>query len=363
MIRRLGNCDRYLPYLFFALISFWCHATEIPPRKTYKFLCQDIIINNQVIEEHNHRDCKTRYTLLEHILGKYKRPFTMLELGAKQGYFSLRAASTYPQSTFVMIEDNSLAKYFPSSDLLEICKRNTCLHNIVLFNREIVADELERLSECEHFDLVIAFNLFSSCKNNCLELIEPLLKLGDNILLEVPNWHNELNEYLSANNIELLCTFEHSKIWLREGHKNILLRRHWLRPLSSTLTIKSTYEEKKLIKNYDKLTITDWIPGINLITFKMYSGIYPTFDTVRNEILKLKDVAHTDWLAHNMIVQGDTITMIDCNDPRHENENIVATQIFDEKRERILSKILEWIKINNPKEVASFYIRKHMENW
>ena len=73
----------------------------------------------------------------------------------------------------------------------------------------------------------------------------------------------------------------------------------------------------------------------------------------------LKEIVHSDWLPHNMIVQGDTITMIDCNDPRHEN----ADTPIGARRDRMLLKILEWIKIENPREVAAYYERRHMEYW
>lgn len=333
-----------------------CDSNVIPKRKNSKYPSQDIIIHNQVIEEHNHKECKQRYTILQGMLSRYTRPFTMLDIGARQGYFSLRAAYNYPQSVFVMIEDNTLAKYYPNSNLLDICIKNKELHNIILFNKEIIEDDLQRLSECEHFDLVVAFDLFSSYKNDWRNIIEKILNLGDNILIEVPNEQVDLKAYLKSNRLALLWKFENSDIWFFEGQKNLLLRRHWLRPLTSTLAIESNYESKKLIKDYDKIVITDWVPGINLVTFKMCSGIYPTCETIGKGVRALKEIVHSDWLAHNMIVQGNTLTMIDCNDPRHDN-----TIPIDSRRNRMLFKILEWIKIDNPREVAAFYHHKHME--
>ena len=260
---------------FSCALGTWCADRVIPEKKNTTDPSQDLIMRNHVIEQHNHKECKQRYNLLQSILSKYTRPFTMLDIGARQGYFSLRAAYNYPQSVFVMIEDISEAKLYPDYNLLDICLKNKELHNIILFNKGIIADDLQRLSECEHFDLVVAFNVFASDKINWPSIVDKIINLGDNILVEVPHELEDLRTDLESKRFALLWKFENSDILFFEGQKNLLLRRHWLRPLTSSLTIESTYESKKLIKDYDKIVITDWVPGINLITFKMYSGILP----------------------------------------------------------------------------------------
>ena len=53
---------------------------------------QDIIINTELIKKASGKhQCSVRYDLLkDKLLHKYKRPFTMLDLGASQGYYSFR---------------------------------------------------------------------------------------------------------------------------------------------------------------------------------------------------------------------------------------------------------------------------------
>lgn len=58
-----------------------------------------------------------------------------------------------------------------------------------------------------------------------------------------------------------------------------------------------------------------WVPGINLCTFKMCGGAYPTIQQLQNSLLKCKQPKHTDWMVNNMILQGWNIHLIDADDP------------------------------------------------
>ena len=51
------------------------------------------------------RDCATRYALIKAALPPWTRPFTMLDLGAAQGYFGLRFAEDHPYCCAVMIDE------------------------------------------------------------------------------------------------------------------------------------------------------------------------------------------------------------------------------------------------------------------
>ena len=63
--------------------------------------------------------------------------------------------------------------------------------------------------------------------------------------------------------------------------------------------------------------VSDWIPGINLLTFKMCQGAYPTPEMLKEELSVIRDPSHNDWMINNMIVQGNKIELIDYNDPTH----------------------------------------------
>ena len=76
---------------------------------------QDIIINNCLIKPAStkiqgqtiNHDCTTRYRIIKNILDQYKRPFTMLDIGASQGYYSFKTAYDFPKAVCVMIEGDN----------------------------------------------------------------------------------------------------------------------------------------------------------------------------------------------------------------------------------------------------------------
>jgi hypothetical protein len=67
---------------------------------------QDIFVNGQILKN-GVRFCESRFNLIEEfILNKFNRPFTLIDLGAAQGYFSLNAAYKY-NCCSVMVEGNN----------------------------------------------------------------------------------------------------------------------------------------------------------------------------------------------------------------------------------------------------------------
>ena len=72
---------------------------------------QDILVKGEIVEKASFgkRYAEERFKIVNSILEKYQRPFTMLDIGAAQGYFSLRAAELYPDSTFVLLEGSNKA--------------------------------------------------------------------------------------------------------------------------------------------------------------------------------------------------------------------------------------------------------------
>lgn len=63
--------------------------------------------------------------------------------------------------------------------------------------------------------------------------------------------------------------------------------------------------------------ISDWVPGVNILTFKMYHGSYPTTEMLQKSMKKLKGIAHNDWSINNMVLSGHRLIFVDFNDPSH----------------------------------------------
>lgn len=149
--------------------------------------------------------CQSRYELLKPILNQLDRSFSLLDLGAAQGYFSFRVANDYPSSSCVMIEANNTSYYTHHGDMLyDLCQLNPELKNIFYIQNRVNLSDLSYLNQNEHFDVVIAFlvvHLMEKTLKEQAKIIEVLLELGDNLILEVANdvgvIHTTYVEYLS----------------------------------------------------------------------------------------------------------------------------------------------------------------------
>lgn len=288
---------------------------------------QHIVINGQIIDNMpptNGQQPEKRYQIIKDFLNLYQRPFTMLDLGAAQGYHSLKAAWQYPDSVFVMIEGNNSAYKLAGDQLLSICKANNQLNNIIHLNKSLDIDDLTRLGECEHFDIVLALNVIHWLGNNWKQAIQSILTLGDHIIIETPPAEEskkteEIINYLHKIGAQIIAevprhTASNRKapmFLIKSEQSKILKRSTWFAP-ENKYEIISDIKQKKL-KKWDQGTeiISPWIPGINLITFKMYQGAYPLSTTLQKNLELSKDTVHNDWAPNNFVVQGNKLTLID----------------------------------------------------
>lgn len=285
---------------------------------------QHIVINGKIVDNMpptNKQQPEKRYAIIKKFLDQYQRPFTMLDLGAAQGYHSLKAAWHYPQSVFVMIEGNNHAYKLAGDQLLSICKCNDKLHNIIHLNKSLIIDDLVRLGECEHFDVVLALNVIH-WQGNWKKAIDAITQLGDNIIIETPpaaesDQKREIVEYLQKRGATLIAqvprhamnNLKNAPMFLIQATGPKKLRNaSWLQP-KGNYEIISDFKAKKLKKlDNGKEIITPWIPGINLMTFNKYQGAYPLAETVKDKITQLKKEVSANLVPNNIIVQGNKLT-------------------------------------------------------
>lgn len=330
---------------FISLIMFFfiatMHAVESDkstPAEIQAFLAkvrpdtyQDILVDGNVIKE-GVKDCEVRYPNIKQIADKYKRPFTVLDIGASEGYFSIKMAQEYKdKATCVMIEgDKTLL-------LPEICNINKGLNNLVVLEKFITPLDLKELGECEHFDIVLAFNVIHQMKEAWKETLDYLLTLGDYIFIETPpiGCHTAANkdllplieDYLSKHKNGRVVgrvprygrpgldtpDQKYSNVYLFQMNKNVLTKPTWGSPNKRFYPVISTFNEKAIYKpRINK--IIPWISGINVWTFKNMNGTYPFKTTMHEEIKRLSALPHTDFLPWNIIVQGNHLELIDWDD-------------------------------------------------
>jgi len=256
------------------------------------------------------------HRLKSNILDLYKRPITLLDIHAKDGYFSFNIAQEY-DSTCVMMENDCihinhlLQKYYHQNDT----------KNIILLKKEISIEDLERLASCEYFDVALIFNGVDHFGNEWKRTIDTLLNLGNNIIIGISDFSfntNQQKAYLKQcgcrmwqEDIHLYDTKTSSLFWCMRQNKS-LDRHHWLgkKGYSGDYLITSNFNEKTIYKYKENKTYP-WIRGINLLTFKMLEGILPDKNVIKITVENMEGILHEDLMLWNMIIQGTNITPID----------------------------------------------------
>ncbi|MGB8468055.1 MAG: class I SAM-dependent methyltransferase [Candidatus Babeliales bacterium] len=325
----------------------------------------DIVINGKVICTGYGQSCESRYIAIQQVANQYTRPFTVLEIGPSEGYISLQLAHHY-DATCVMVQDPS----YNNDVLNKLCRLNTQLHNLVLLSKRITVEELEQLAKCEHVDMVIAMNVVHHYDTHWQRVIDALLQLGDNIIIETPPAQTTdtqtanvallpyIQQYLEQQNGSIIAQTPRwsnpallaNTYWFQR-QKNALQTTSWynLHPFPANYTIHSNWHTKELQKIINgRSMVTPWKKGINLITFKMLNGTFPTKEKVAKLIMNMRRERSSDCLPHNMVIQGDTIALIDCEDPRCKTQGWPCS--------RTCTKVAYWVKMTNDKKLRDYFI-------
>lgn len=174
---------------------------------------QDIVIKGKT-QFQGINLCENRYNILKPLLESLeKKDFSVLDVGAGQGYFSFKIANDFPKARCYMIEHANKSYDHHARMLYQLCLLND-LSNVTFFHKEISVPVLENLNHQAHFDVVLALLVVHQIEDS-MEVrkaaIENLFKLGDHVVLEVSNdVAPELRDYvrdeLSHHN-EFECVF------------------------------------------------------------------------------------------------------------------------------------------------------------
>ena len=297
-------------FMFFCIVSNSFAKEKIKlPKSTY----QDIIINNKVVKKGYGPDCQSRYNAIKNVLKDFKRPITVLDIGAAEGYMSFRIANDF-DSTCVMIADpGTLGKVLP-----KLCRLNSDLDNIILLSKRINVQELEILSQCEHFDVVLALNvLHHFSKDTWKRAAEAILSLGDYVIIETPPVEDRVA--CGQSSIPEIFNFVEDKketviaktqrkhtnkksfgiTYLLKGNKVIERRKSWCSPFSYQM--HSSLAERFLWDGEYKFA---WPKGISLTTFEKLNGTYPEKNTIQQLTYNFEgDMQH-------IILQGNQIDIL-----------------------------------------------------
>lgn len=326
---------------------------------------QDIYVKGQVIEKASYaeRFLEQRFAIVNSVLSRYVRPITLLDIGSAQGYFSFRAAEMYPDSVFVMLEGSNPAYPLISKQVSSICELNKDLDNVIWFDTPIIPKQIQALSSCEHFDVVLLLNILHWFPNDWKMLIDAALKMSHVTIVELPPWEENLPAdvkklrfnihcYLSSFTQEVLegvprhndmsC---HTRFYIIENKNHFQIEKNTLlHPLNQSRkhVLSFDFKNKKMCKEdsvppYD-CHESEWIPGINLITYLMFHGAFPSRVNIVQELPI--DIEHKDWMPNNMIVQGRHVVLIDKNDPQNDTEKSASVHFYSQHQAQHLDRLI-----------------------
>lgn len=261
-----------------------------------------------------------RYEALKPLIKNYERAWTFLELWGKTGDLSFKIASKFVQAVCVVAESEN------SAHLFDECKRHS-LQNLLAVKNDLTLNNLIDLSDCEHIDCTFAPDFTLSFTQDWQKAVDAVLNMGDFVIIEAPSSKSSNQKFVEAYfeekggkiiaNPPTHLQSAVGPIYLFEVHKKHLLKRYWQYHKKIRLgeyTILSNFKEKKLIKNKKKPkehAIVDWVPGINLFTFKKLAGLWPEKDEIIKMILPMATIDHNDFRISNLIIQGLKIEPID----------------------------------------------------
>ncbi|MCX5921899.1 MAG: hypothetical protein NTX86_01065 [Candidatus Dependentiae bacterium] len=259
----------------------------------------------------------SHYQALQPLLNHYQRPITFLELWPETGQLSCHVAKNY-NSVCVMIDAKC------AQNLLSACQK---CNNVVLLKQNLSINDIHSLGECEHFDVTFVPDIANRFPTTWQKVINELMKLGDYLIIQAPAQGAPLcqaiTDYIQKKRGEPLsdvCTNEQGILYVLNTPKKHIIKRRWNYEKTWELgeyTIESTFAKKKFIKHKKKpagYTVTPWHPGINLYTFKQLNGAYPTKDMIRRKIQQFATMKHNDFRIFNLIIQGEKLVPIDCDE-------------------------------------------------
>ena len=363
-----------LCFLVLVFFGVWKVATRPHIRVLKREQYQDILVGDKVFRKatHGHHHNEERYAIIREFLSNFKRPFALFDLGASQGYYSLRAASEF-DCTAIMLEGNNPHYPHIGEQLLDICRANKKLDTIIFLSESIYPERIELLSQCENVDVVLVLNILHWFQDEWKVLADATMALGRFVIFETPpvqpsisqeqaQLREDIYTYLMEKGAVVIgdvprhLSNQTSQLLLVDsGEKSVLRKRSWVhQPMKDTThVITSTFKEKTLSKIVDsppdtRITET-WHPGINLVTFKMMHGAYPETKTLLKGMEPLRKIKHTDWMINNMIVQGRKVLFIDFNDPHHAGPSATC---YSKRR---FAKHQFMVQMEDPEEFESYF--------
>lgn len=264
------------------------------------------------------RECESRYEIIAGVARLFNRPFTVLDIGANLGYFSLRLAEDF-DCTVLALEGHY------SSWLTEVLNKNGN-ERVISVSRTATLDDLRTLADVEHFDLTLALSVTHHVGASYPDVLRQVRRMGMTTILELPTERN------ACGQVSVQQTFipedgevmgygkshlggKERPLVLVEDSKTRLERSYWNTPMNDCdVEVQADYARKvKLQRGVE----SDWHRGINLQTWLSMGPSWPSKAAVLKKVEAARPTEkHGDLRPHNVVLQGDGAVFVDAMDPR-----------------------------------------------
>jgi SAM-dependent methyltransferase len=274
----------------------------------------------------SYSDIAQRYALIKPTLERYKRPFTVLDLGAFEGAFAFQIARDFPQSTVIAIEQDDLI-------VGEAKKAN--LPNVIVLQRKMSAEDIVSLSRCEHFDVVLCLNFLHHMGDQWLTVFDALRECSSSLFVQTP--YPQDKEACGQECVQAI--FDRIDSCHEPLGETTQFHGHMPRPLyripqgvaariyKSSMEspdhaiasfVGANYNNKHILLLHKGHTIgIPWTYGFNLANFCYLNGKWPTKERVLEMLreMPLPEKQHGDISLHNIIIDGQKAKLIDGGEP------------------------------------------------
>lgn len=254
--------------------------------------------------------------LFNDIADHYQRAFTCVELCRDASNAdSLSYYKQYPDSVFVVIAPHTSDAW--AYNLYQHRPRNL----VVLAPQRFSEHDVVNLGGCEHPDIAIVREPRLALHN--ADHMQAMRMLADFVITqttcqELDAAHDA--DYIAEDDIWNITHNDGDdiEICLKTGKPGLRAARwHEVRDTEHVrYPVTSTFVEKSYTKHHVPGQ-TQWIPGVNLMTFVLLRGVYPHNDQIRRMLKNLRSIDHNDLVVSNMIIQGRRLAPIDYKDPNH----------------------------------------------
>lgn len=255
------------------------------------------------------RACAERYEPIRELASKFKRPFSVLDVGANYGYFDFRLMEDF-DCTCVMVDDKLVEP---------IIDANGVSDRAVWLSRHLKASELEALSRSEHFDVVLGLAVLHHF-DEWERAYKALNALGQYVFFEIPG-PSDVGAANHTRHEGIAGLFSDKRpIAQFPSHVSDTKRPWYLienepfieeqsldaadrgAPAYATYTIEADFEKSEITIDRQKRTVEKrgFIPGMNVHNFRLLGGGYPHNRFLIEEMEKYPN--HRDWNPWNFVL-------------------------------------------------------------